>query len=66
VVDAAVVRRDIVGVEKDALLHCGVLEFPVVRIAAVVCTSLEAGDGRRHFNAAGEQVGEGGEDRRQR
>jgi hypothetical protein len=25
VVDAAVVRRDIVGVEKDAFLHCGAL-----------------------------------------
>jgi hypothetical protein len=66
VVDAAIVGGDIVGVEKDALLHCGVLESPVLRIVAVVCTSLEAGDGRRQLNAAGEQAGEGGKDRGQR
>jgi hypothetical protein len=35
VVNAAVVRRDIVGVEKDAFLHCAKLAFRIVYIVAV-------------------------------
>jgi hypothetical protein len=65
VVYAAVVRRDIVGVEKDAFLHCDVLAGHSIS-HVYVRTSLEAGDRRGHFNSAGQKIGKGRKERGQR
>jgi hypothetical protein len=67
VVYAAVVRRDIVGVQKDTLLYCDLLaSYSISCVHRVVRTSLEAGNGRGHFNSAGEKVRQGGKERGQR
>jgi hypothetical protein len=58
VVNAAVVGRDIVGVEEDALLYYEALAMMHVTdyyITGAVHTSLEACHWCRHLNAAGEE-----------
>lgn len=61
-VDATVVGRDIVCVEEDAFLDCVVLVVCAVSVGKAVHTPLEAGDGSRDLDAAGEEVGKSGEE----
>jgi hypothetical protein len=63
VIYAAIVRRDIVGVEEDAFLHCGVLASQLAQAwNSGAHTSLEAGNWGRHLDAAGEKVWESRKD----
>jgi hypothetical protein len=63
VVYAAVVRRDIVGVEEHALLYCSLSVYRIYRQRlGAVCTSLEARYWCRDLDAAREKVGKGGKD----
>jgi hypothetical protein len=66
VVEAAVVGRGIVRVEVQALLHWRNEESAAIRSAIdvidLVLTSLEARDGRRHFDSASQQARQGGKD----
>jgi hypothetical protein len=61
VVYAAVVRRDIVGVEKDALLYCREVSIYTSSVL-VTHTSLEAGHWCGHLYSARENVRKSGKD----
>ena len=58
--DAAVIWRDIVGVEEDAFLYWGMSVMDgMLRNGDGMFTSLEAGDWSGYLHTAGEKVREG-------
>jgi hypothetical protein len=68
VVEAAVVGRDVVGVEEDSFLYWALGQtstIPSQSITSVERTPLEAGHGGGHFDAASKETGKTGKDREQ-